>query len=163
LRRARFPQPCDENTDCAEGCYCDVQSGTCLETGFCEDDGQCFDGMICDVERRTCVPISEPDPGTCYGDVFCDALPPECPEGTTPGIANGCYTGLCIALADCEQPPQPACEEIMGEEECYSRLDCSATYVGVNCTCQGGQPCRCSAEDSSCTCERFDFAGCVSL
>jgi hypothetical protein len=162
------PAPCRENADCAEGCYCDVQTGTCVETGFCEGDAQCFDGMVCEEERYTCVPTptEPPPPATCYGEVFCDALAPECMEGTTPGIANGCYTGECIPLEQCEMPPpppMPLCEELASEDECFARPDCAATYVGVNCTCQDGQPCRCSAEDASCTCERYDYAGCTTL
>lgn len=152
--------PCDDNLDCAAGCYCDLPSGTCFESGFCMSDAECNDGMVCD-ERQTCVPVPS-DPATCYGDVFCDALPPECMEGTTPGIANGCYTGECIPLEQCEQPPLAACEELASEDECYDRADCTATYVGVNCTCQG-QACRCGTDDSSCTCERFDYTGCVTL
>ncbi|HWN69362.1 MAG TPA: hypothetical protein VNM90_17095 [Haliangium sp.] len=158
------PTPCDSNDDCAAGCYCDAPSGTCVETGFCMGDAECFDGMVCEEERQTCVPVPA-DPATCYGEVFCDAAAPECMEGTTPGIANGCYTGECIPLEKCEQQPPPpaACEELASEDECVARADCTPTYVGVNCTCQGGQPCRCSAEDASCTCERFDYASCVTL
>lgn len=159
------PAPCDDDYDCAGGCYCDVETGTCVETGFCENDNQCTDGMVCDQERFTCVPPDSqpPNPGNCYEEVLCDGLPPDCPDDSVPGVSDGCYTGACIPLGECEEPPVPACEEIETEDECFDRADCTPTYVGVNCTCADGEPCRCSADDASCTCERYDFAGCLTL
>jgi hypothetical protein len=158
------PTTCTDHAECGEGSYCDVYSGQCIWSGYCESDDWCWDGLFCNVERFTCEPLP---PATCYGEVFCDAAPPECPEGTTPGIANNCYTGECIPLELCEEPPPPppaACEELATEDECYGRADCTATYVGVNCTCQGGgADCRCDSPGASCTCERFDYAGCLTL
>lgn len=45
---------------------------------------------------------------TCWGPVTCDAAPPSCPPGSTPEIRNGCYTGQCKPLSECEAPPPPA-------------------------------------------------------
>lgn len=42
------------------------------------------------------------DPGHCKDDAVCDIPGPNCPQGTTAGVANGCYTGACIPLALCE-------------------------------------------------------------
>lgn len=39
--------------------------------------------------------------GRCSGPVICDMVPPHCPDGTTPGIANRCWTGECIPLEQC--------------------------------------------------------------
>jgi hypothetical protein len=47
------------------------------------------------------------DETTCWGEVTCRAAPPECPPGSTPEIRNGCYTGDCIPLDECE----PVCDE----------------------------------------------------
>ena len=92
----------------------------------------------------------EPDPVTCDGPVFCDSLPPTCPEGTLPGIQNGCWTGTCIPLDECGGPP-PACESLGSEEECVSRADCTAVYDGFGCTCY---------PDGTCTCEELVYTHC---
>jgi hypothetical protein len=88
------------------------------------------------------------DPGNCYEAVTCDIAPPECPEGTTPGIRNGCYTGYCIPLEECEAAP--ACADIPAEASCIARTDCTPIYRGENCTC----------EDTVCTCETWIYASC---
>ena len=49
------------------------------------------------------------DEATCYGEVLCDALPPNCPTGTTPGVKNGCWTGTCIPVGQCEPCPTTDC------------------------------------------------------
>ena len=41
-------------------------------------------------------------PGRCWDQVACDAAAPDCPTGSTPGVANGCYSGACIPLDICE-------------------------------------------------------------
>ncbi|WP_428265484.1 hypothetical protein [Haliangium sp.] len=158
------PTPCEDDADCAEGCYCDVDSGQCIETGFCEGDDDCalmgYDGYVCD-GRGTCVPpTSEPDPGECIGEVFCDLDTPLCEEGFTPGIANGCYTGACIAIEDCPEPPPPACEELPDEAACFDRADCAPTYVGLNCSDPNGASCTDGA--ANCSCQSYSYDGCTS-
>ncbi|MCP4446029.1 MAG: hypothetical protein GY811_11885 [Myxococcales bacterium] len=93
----------------------------------------------------TCEPI---DPGECNGDVFCLSLPPTCDAGSTPGIADGCWTGACIPLAEC---PETACDDIGAESMCIAREDCSAYYVGENCSCDA----------SGCTCAESLFESCA--
>ena len=88
------------------------------------------------------------DPGNCYEPVTCDAAEPACPEGTTPGIKDGCYTGFCIPLDQCEDAP--ACATIADEASCIGRADCSPIYRGENCTC----------EETVCTCETWIFESC---
>jgi len=88
------------------------------------------------------------DPGDCYGPVTCDVATPECPEGTTPGIKDGCYTGFCIPLEQCEQPA--ACNTISNEASCIARADCTPIYHGENCSC----------EATVCTCETWIFDNC---
>jgi hypothetical protein len=88
------------------------------------------------------------DPGNCYGPVTCDQAPPACPEGTTPGIKEGCYTGFCIPLEQCEQPA--ACNTISNEASCIARADCSPIYRGEDCSC----------EDTVCTCQTWIWESC---
>lgn len=56
-----------------------------------------------------CVEIVN-EPGECYGDVWCDAIPPACPVGTTPGVLNGCYSGYCIPETNCGPADPGGCE-----------------------------------------------------
>ena len=87
-------------------------------------------------------------PGLCYADVTCDAPEPDCPPGTAPGIANGCFTGYCIPLDDCES--QVACGEITVEMTCIARPDCTPLYEGVDCTC----------DSTGCDCASWKFSSC---
>ena len=89
-----------------------------------------------------------PVPGECEGEVTCDQIAPDCPDGTTPGIADGCYTGYCIPLEDCEAAP--ACAELADEASCVERVDCTPIYEGVDCTC----------DDVECTCADWTFSSC---
>jgi hypothetical protein len=52
-----------------------------------------------------CAPEGK-SPGRCYAPVSCDLAAPACPTNTTPGIANGCYTGACIPTDVCGPVPQ---------------------------------------------------------
>ncbi|MEZ4404769.1 MAG: hypothetical protein R3B06_32565 [Kofleriaceae bacterium] len=111
-----------EAIDCAPGSHC-VE--TCLPQP-CMDPAGCPD--IC---RGECV---SDGPGQCQGVVVCDAIPPVCPAGTEPGVANGCWTGYCIPSDTCDQPPPPAaCEEIVDEQTCQARPECAPLYTGL-CT-----------------------------
>lgn len=49
---------------------------------------------------QLCVPTDQ-DVGSCTGSVTCNMAAPSCPPDTTPGIANGCYTGFCIPTSSC--------------------------------------------------------------
>ncbi len=89
------------------------------------------------------------DPGNCYEPVTCDAATPDCPDGTTPGIKNGCYTGYCIPLDQCEDAP--ACETLADEASCIARSDCQPMGWGENCTCD---------DNDVCTCETWVYESC---
>lgn len=45
------------------------------------------------------------DPGRCFEQAACDQVPPTCPSGSTPGVANGCFTNVCIPNDLCELAP----------------------------------------------------------
>lgn len=82
------------------------------------------------------------EPGECWGEVLCDGLPPECPADTTPGVAEGCWTGECISIEECEGLP-PACDTLGNETACIGRSDCTPYYRGEDCTCAGNE-CSCT-------------------
>jgi hypothetical protein len=87
------------------------------------------------------------DPGSCVGMIACTVDPPDCPEGTVAGMGEGCWTGYCIPLDECES--LSACSE-QPEEQCVGRADCEPVYEGLDCTCDG--------ED--CTCAEWVFESC---
>jgi len=61
----------------------------------------------CSRDFALCMPEGA-SPGRCFEPALCDIPTPVCPTGTTPGVADGCYTGACIPDDLCEmQPPQP--------------------------------------------------------
>lgn len=108
-------------------CPCDPNDPTCGGSGSCELDGvfyedgatflapdgcnscSCWDGLIA-CTAMACEPPPPPPceapnadgtcGGLCDGPVYCDALPPECPEGQVPSIQNGCW-GECVPFEAC--------------------------------------------------------------
>jgi len=135
------PVGCYGDAECGEGQRCNAGE-VCLPPPGCEDSGN---GLIdCDSAcYGYCVPDEVPDPGTCYGEVLCDILTPPCPTGTTPGIRDGCYTGYCIPLSECEDPPV-ACSAITDENTCVDRADCAPFYEGIDCVCDEFGTCECA-------------------
>ena len=43
--------------------------------------------------------------GQCFAQAACDRVAPACPQGTTAGVANGCFTDACIPNDLCEAQP----------------------------------------------------------
>ena len=91
----------------------------------------------------------------------CDEAPPVCPEGSNPGIVNGCYNGECIADADCPDGPPIYCPDHLDETTCLADDRCDAVYRGINCTDPDGN--SCTTPGANCTCERFKFDECVPV
>jgi len=94
--------PTDTQVDASINCF-QADAWDCSRNHACEAhhaqmpcplDGECARPFA------TCTPAGV-DPGSCTGQVTCRALPPSCPSGTTPGIANNCFTGACIATSAC--------------------------------------------------------------
>ncbi len=103
---------------CTTACVPDQSSCSLIDCGpgyecieSCELAGN--GTFWCDAE---CVPTNV-DPGSCFGEVACDSLPPACPSGTTPGRTSACWTGYCIPNADCG-PNDPG--------SCYGEVACDA-------------------------------------
>lgn len=138
------PQGCYSSEQCPADYSCNAGE-VCLPAPGCEDPST----PCPDVCYGFCVPTGS-DPGTCNGPVFCDSLPPPCPEGTVPGVADGCWTGTCIPAEQCEQPPR--CAEAPSEAACIAAATCAPLYEGVNCTCDA---------NGSCTCESQAYHGCT--
>jgi len=147
------PIVCDEfNPDiCPEGTECNATE-VCLPYPGC--DGTDSNGFI-DCEAACagfCVPADPNTPGNCYEEVLCDAIGPNCPADTLPGVKDGCYTGYCIPLAECPDAPPPPpppppptpCAELTEEAVCIERADCTAYYEGVDCTCYPDGTCECA-------------------
>jgi hypothetical protein len=94
-------QPCALNTDgdsCSRNAACTAfhRQGSALRTS----PQLVQEFVLCMDEGRT--------PGRCFEPVACDALPPKCPSGTTPGVVDLCWSGACIPDDLCEGPtPQP--------------------------------------------------------
>ncbi len=80
---------------CAEGTHCEEN---CMA---CPPGADCAENLWCQVE---CVPDQGHNPGECFGEVACDAMPPACPAGAVPGILNLCWSGFCI--------PEEACDPV---------------------------------------------------
>lgn len=111
-----YPLPCPPNADCAR---------RRPPAGF-----------------ESCAPEATSPEGSCHEPALCRAEPPECPAGTVPGVAHGCWTGYCIPEDECEPPP--SCEQIGDEIGCVDRADCAPIYEGVDCTCDGNGNCTCA-------------------
>ncbi len=174
---------CQDNGDCAAGCYCSA-GGICEEAGFCTQDSDCGEGYECNETRSSCEPVScvcstdaeaaaqgydycdeatitckkGTDPaGTCAGVPTCNILPPTCAPGDVPLLgADGCWNGQCEAATQCAAPPE--CSHINDEANCTARPDCAASVNGINCTKPDGSACQ--SGDSNCSCEQLVFAAC---
>ena len=102
-------QTCSEHTDCVSLMTSPVNSGPGYVEKFesCQNEPgavklcggtTCATGSECVVTptmpmTEVCEPAATA--GTCDAAV-CASPPPGCPTGTTPGVANGCYTNYCI-------------------------------------------------------------------
>jgi hypothetical protein len=156
---------CTSNTDCAAGCYCapgsgsgSAASGTCTEGGFCTTDADCGTGFHCDTSRSSCEPNPPGNPaGSCDGKVTCTTAPPVCPAGQVAGESNGCWSGMCEAVATCDV--HPPCDLNQHEADCLADQTCGATYTGEDCTKPDGSACH--DGDANCTCAKFVYATCV--
>jgi len=146
---------CYGNEDCGPNERCNAAE-VCLPppgngNGDCDPATPDCGGNVPTVCYGYCVPDA-PDKGTCTGDVLCDVLPPKCPPDSVPGIRDGCWSGYCIPVNECET--QTACGDIANEYMCIARDDCSPIYEGINCTCDGG------GLVPTCTCESWQFKSC---
>lgn len=177
---------CSQDSDCPSGYHCDSRSScvpneqpTCQADADCPAGSDCVGGYCqtscactndeeaiaqgyhhCDESRQTCEMID--DAGTCNFDVTCNINPPNCPAGSVALILNGCYTGQCSTIAQCDLTPR--CSAMQHEADCLPRTgptgDCDVNYLGINCRDPLGG--SCTAGTANCTCESFRYASCVA-
>lgn len=101
--------PVDNQPDPRLACASAKDGWTCSRSAACTAlhvvDLVCPpDGSLCGRPFVLCIDEGK-DVGRCGDPVACDRAPPSCPTGTTPGVANGCYTDACIPRALCESSP----------------------------------------------------------
>ena len=106
-------------TDAFIGCYGVDQSGpiqgACagLDAWSCSQHDDCIalHTPQCSGDPAQCWKqfVECRDEVFCYEPVTCEAPAPACPPDSVPAIKNGCYTGDCIPLVDCEPCPTTDC------------------------------------------------------
>ncbi len=84
----------DDGVDCwrADAFQCS-RSPECSAAHSTSGEGEGRPFEFCIVEGKS--------PGSCFLPVACDQAPPDCPQGTTPGVEGSCYTGACIPVDLC--------------------------------------------------------------
>lgn len=151
-----LPGPgCATSADCPfTGEYCAPWG--CALSCTCGNDREARDAGYgwCD-DRHTCEPGDNPH-GACNAGATCATPPPACQPGAVPLVKDGCYTGDCTWIGQCEAPP--ACSALQHEADCTGRADCAVVSDGVDCTAPDGT--ACTSSSTSCTCQSFVFASC---
>jgi len=153
-RSSCVPNSCDDATPCPSGQIC--ENGTCTSTCTCGSDAEAQrQGFgYCDEATSTCEPGTDPN-GSCAGQITCNVKAPNCAEGEVPLVLDGCYTGACKAIAQCDAAP--ACSAFQYEDNCTAG-SCTPVYTGINCKDPNGN--TCTAGSMNCTCENFRFDSC---
>ncbi len=166
---------CEDNRDCAAGCYCSgatpTSPGTCEEAGFCNTDADCPAGYECD-DRNSCVPVAEPScttnadcaagayctNGTCETSCICESDAGAQAQGwnhcdeTRSTCEPADPAGTCGGAATCGTKPACAAGSVplTGADGCYTGA-CS-----VVTTCDVAPTCPAYQHEADC----FGAAGC---
>ena len=98
--------PIDNVQDPTVDCFAARDGWTCSRSAACtalhDRRSPCpANDDTCSRPFGLCVPEGK-SPGVCHEQATCDVPSPNCRAGTTPGVANGCYTGACIQFSLCE-------------------------------------------------------------
>jgi cysteine-rich repeat protein len=134
---------------------CEATPAPVCGDGVVQAPEQCDDGNLVAGDGCSATCTIEPK-ASCGGAVTCMLGAPACPADQVPTIVNGCYSGQCVAIAQCDVPPP--CDVINTEHSCLARATCGAIYSGSDCTSPNGTACM--AGSTNCTCATFTFAGC---
>lgn len=124
---------CRASSDCTEGCYCDQNTGQCVEAGFCDKDSDCSQGMVCDVGRHSCGPATPPVATPCKADQDCK--PNEsCTNGQcAPKVSP---PGACAQNSDCKTGESCVAGKCTPTWQCAKDADC-----GQGMICDGRNTC----------------------
>jgi Cys-rich repeat protein len=155
---------CYSDYDCASGCYCDEDYGTCVETGFCSYDEDCGAGYSCD-DRGSCVPDDTTtscwDTGCPWG-YYCDSWGGGCIPSTTCNVDSDCGTGYGCINGTCT--PLGCTSDASCAAGCYcdeSTGGCvESGYCSADSQCPSGQECdetrsTCVPDTTPPTCEEL--------
>jgi hypothetical protein len=153
-----------EGGDCTQNdAYSCAQHDDCVsvlangEFAVCDPEGSgvdpcnglsCGSGYECGVScdgQGDCAPacVATGQVGTCEGSggVDCNIAGPSCPAGTTPGVIDECWSGYCIPDDECND----SCMSYTDANDCVDN-NCTAVYVGSDCTCYSSGTCSCATE-----------------
>ena len=96
--------PTDQSADTTIACTAATDGFTCSRSPNCtalHRNDPCPTDQVCSRTFAACVAEGSAV-GKCHAQITCKAAPPTCVTGTTPGVANGCFTGVCIPNDICE-------------------------------------------------------------
>ncbi|MFY0537583.1 hypothetical protein [Nannocystis pusilla] len=121
-------------------CKSECEATQCEQIGI--DEAKCVLGQ-CTTEKVDC-----------SSEVACDSLPPDCPEGTLPGIAGACWSGACVPVLSCDKVPD--CKLCPETQMCveFQAFTTDRTCLPLPTECNGKASCECA--DEACA-EPFGF------
>jgi hypothetical protein len=96
--------PTDNFVDPATDCLRASDGETCSRSAECtafHRNEPCPLDAECPRPFALCMPEGS-SPGRCFDQAVCGAPQPACPAGTTAGVINGCFSGVCIPNDLCE-------------------------------------------------------------
>lgn len=113
-------------------CKSECEATQCEQIGI--DEARCVLGQ-CTTEKVDC-----------SSEVACDSLPPDCPEGTLPGIAGACWSGACVPVVSCDEVPD--CKLCLETQMCveFQAFETNRTCLPLPTQCEGKASCECAGE-----------------
>ncbi|CAN96284.1 hypothetical protein predicted by Glimmer/Critica [Sorangium cellulosum So ce56] len=139
-----YPASAEAPEACAEDC----DQYRCER--YAVERAMCFAGRCTVATSHNCSPLF----------AECDALPPECPEGTLPSVAdNRCWTGQCVPIELCGF--RPDCTGCDDDHVCFRGFN-DAAGTPYYCqprplACEGQVTCACA----SALCSSLGFQSCT--
>jgi hypothetical protein len=164
--------------ECAEDADCALSSDCCECAGRPVGEAPPACAIDCLIPQCTSLGAGQPNPpaascqaGRCVTNLSCDAgpvncflKPPVCPPGSSPIVANACWTGQCMPVLECSAVTD--CDSCTGAGvgcATYSAFVETAHCVDLqgcppdDCACLGGSVCidpfnACNEIDGSISC-----------